>query len=40
MRVVAIPTNRPVVRDDATDYIYAHKPAKLEALVKKLKNAM
>ncbi|HOH68180.1 MAG TPA: preprotein translocase subunit SecA, partial [Bacilli bacterium] len=37
MRVVAIPTNRPVVRDDATDYIYAHKPAKLEALVQEAK---
>jgi len=37
MRVVAIPTNRPVVRDDATDYIYAHKTTKLAALVKEAK---
>jgi preprotein translocase subunit SecA len=37
MRVVAIPTNRPVIRDDATDFIYAHKPAKLDALVQEVK---
>jgi len=37
MRVVAIPTNRPVIRDDATDYIYAHKVTKLAALVSEAK---
>ena len=37
MRVVVIPTNRPVIRIDAIDYIYAHKKEKLEALVKEVK---
>lgn len=37
MRVVAIPTNRPIVRDDATDYIYARKHTKLAALVQEAK---
>lgn len=37
MRVVQIPTNRPVQRVDALDYIYAHKSEKLEALVKEVK---
>ena len=37
MRVVCIPTNRPVIREDATDYIYAHKGPKLAALVEEVK---
>ena len=37
MRVVSIPTNRPIQRIDATDYIYAHKKEKLEELVKEIK---
>ncbi len=37
MRVVVIPTNRPVIRIDAIDYIYAHKNEKLAALVKEVK---
>lgn len=37
MRVVAIPTNRPVIRDDAVDFIYAHKTTKLAALVNEAK---
>ncbi len=37
MRVVCVPTNRPVVRVDATDYIYAHKGPKLAALIKEVK---
>ena len=37
MRVVVIPTNRPVIRIDAIDYIYAHKKEKLEELVKEVK---
>ena len=37
MRVVVIPTNRPIQRIDATDYIFAHKKEKLEALVKEVK---
>ena len=37
MRVVVIPTNRPVIREDAIDYIYAHKSEKLAALVKEVK---
>ena len=37
MRVVVIPTNKPVIRIDAIDYIYAHKKEKLEELVKEVK---
>ena len=37
MRVVVIPTNRPVIREDAIDYIYAHKNEKLAELVKEVK---
>ncbi len=37
MRVVCVPTNRPVIREDATDYIYAHKGPKLAALIKEVK---
>ena len=37
MRVVVIPTNRPVIREDAIDYIYAHKTEKLTELVKEVK---
>ncbi len=33
MRVLQIPTNRPIVREDATDLIFATKEAKLAALV-------
>ena len=37
MRVVCVPTNRPVIREDATDYIYAHKGPKLAAMVEEVK---
>ena len=37
MRVVCVPTNRPVIREDAIDYIYAHKGPKLAAMVKEVK---
>ena len=37
MRVVSIPTNRPIQRIDAVDYIFAHKQEKLAALVKEVK---
>ena len=37
MRVVCVPTNRPVIRVDATDYVYAHKGPKLAALIKEVK---
>ena len=37
MRVVCIPTNRPVIRVDALDYVYAHKGPKLAALIKEVK---
>ncbi len=37
MRVVCIPTNRPVIRVDALDYVYAHKGPKLKALIKEVK---
>ena len=37
MRVVCIPTNRPVIREDALDYVYARKGPKLAALIKEVK---
>ena len=37
MRVVCVPTNRPIQRVDAIDYVYAHKGPKLAALVKEVK---
>ncbi len=37
MRVVSIPTNKPIQRIDAIDYIYAHKDEKLKALVEEIK---
>ena len=37
MRVVSIPTNRPIQRVDALDFIYAHKEEKLQALIKEVK---
>ena len=37
MRVVCVPTNRPVIREDATDYIYARKGPKLAALIEEVK---
>ena len=36
MRVVCIPTNMPVIREDAVDYIFASKEAKLKALIKEV----
>lgn len=32
MRVIEIPTNRPVIREDAPDLVYANKKAKFKAL--------
>ena len=37
MRVVCIPTNRPIQRKDLPDEIYAHKKEKYEALVREVK---
>ncbi len=37
MKVVVIPTNRPVVRDDMADEIYARKEDKYRALVNRVK---
>lgn len=37
MRVVCIPTNKPIVRKDLPDEIYAHKQDKYEALVHEVK---
>ena len=37
MKVVSIPTNKPVIRKDATDYVFATKTAKIKALVKEVK---
>ena len=33
MRVICIPTNRPVIRDDATDYVFGTKTSKIKAMV-------
>ena len=37
MRVICIPTNRPVIRVDALDKVYAHKGPKLAALIEEVK---
>lgn len=37
MRVIEIPTNEPIIRDDKTDLIYGTKKAKFEALLKTVK---
>ncbi|NLB49332.1 MAG: preprotein translocase subunit SecA [Erysipelotrichia bacterium] len=37
MRVLQVPTNRPVIRVDALDYVYAHKGPKLRALIEEVK---
>ena len=37
MRVICVPTNRPIQREDALDYVYAHKGPKLAALIKEVK---
>jgi len=37
MKVIVIPTNRPIQRIDATDYIYISHKDKLDALVKEVK---
>ncbi len=37
MRVVCVPPNRPVIRVDATDYIFAHKGPKLRAMIEEVK---
>lgn len=37
MKVVVIPTNRPVIREDQPDEIYAHKDRKYKALVEEVK---
>ena len=36
MRVVCVPPNKPVIRVDAIDYVYAHKGPKLAALIKEV----
>ena len=37
MKVVVIPTNRPIQRKDATDYVFLHKKDKILALVEEVK---
>ena len=37
MRVICVPTNRPVIRKDYVDKIYAHKGPKLAALIEEVK---
>ncbi len=37
MKVISIPTNRPVVREDAIDFVYAHKVDKLNAMIREVK---
>jgi len=36
MNVVVIPTNRPVIRVDATDYVFGTKEQKIKAMVKEI----
>ncbi|MEG0978142.1 MAG: preprotein translocase subunit SecA [Bacilli bacterium] len=33
MKVVCIPTNKPVIRDDAIDFVFSNKKAKLNAMI-------
>ena len=40
MRVVEIPTNRPVVRIDEPDVVYGNKKAKFEALTREVQNCV
>ena len=40
MKVVVIPTNRPIQRIDAVDFIFGTKQAKLKALIQEVRNAM
>src|SRR5574344_896262 len=37
MNVVVIPTNRPIIRNDAPDYVFGTKDAKIRALCKEVK---
>ncbi|NLB49000.1 MAG: preprotein translocase subunit SecA [Erysipelotrichia bacterium] len=37
MRVVCVPTNKPIIRIDALDFVYARKGPKLEALIEEVK---
>ena len=37
MKVVCVPTNKPIIREDATDYVYGTKPSKISALIKEVK---
>ncbi len=37
MRVIPIPTNKPVIREDAVDKVFAHKGPKLAALIEEVK---
>lgn len=37
MRVITIPTNRPIAREDALDYIFGNQNAKFKALVNEVK---
>ncbi|MDQ7982929.1 MAG: preprotein translocase subunit SecA [Spiroplasma sp.] len=37
MRVISIPTNKPIVRDDKSDYVFATLNAKFKALIKEVK---
>ena len=37
MKVVCIPPNRPVIREDATDYVFGTKVSKIKAMVKEIK---
>jgi preprotein translocase subunit SecA len=37
MRVVCIPTNKPVIRVDASDFVFASKQAKIKAMVQEIK---
>ncbi len=39
LEVVSIPTNRPVVREDATDFVYRTEREKYEAIIEAIKEA-
>lgn len=36
MRVIQIPTNRPLIRRDEADYMFANRDAKMQAMMKEI----
>ena len=37
MRVIVIPTNKPIIREDAVDLVYAKKEYKYKAMLEEIK---